>query len=271
MNQTDNYLSEFEQAFDLDGISSENQEPDAFSGEFELEDGLMQEAETGDDSEFEMEHGMEDHEDMLYEYQHTGDYEERLYNAMNAEYETSYEMEQELDGVLREMELDYFWKPFKKLAGKLKAPLLNAVKRYVPGGSDAIGMLGSLAGGDLRGLLKNGLLKKGLTLAANAVAPGAGGMLAGALLNREEESFGSLRQDAAKYAGIAKNAYASLANALPNLKPGNIPAQIRALSKNVLGQAVQGGAPARRNIREIALPPGASVTVYSNRVVIKHR
>jgi hypothetical protein len=267
MKQTDNYLSEFEQEFELDDYANPARE-----AEFEMEEDLA--AET--DEEFEMygdqEAGAEDHEDMLYEHGFSGDYEQRLYNALNNEYESNYEMEQAVDGILYEMEIEYFWKPFKKVWNKYKGTIGKAVKNFVPG--DALKALSSLAGGDLRGLLKNDLVKRGLSMAANAVAPGMGGMVAGALLNREAESFGSLRNKAAGYVNMARNAYQTLAANMPRLKPGDIPGQLSALSKMALGkaqQAIGGGEQVAGNKRIIALPPGARVIVSANKVIICYR
>jgi hypothetical protein len=275
MKQTAHYSSEFEQAFELDDLSTGAHETDELSGAYELEDDLLHEAELEADEEWEMSgetsEANADYEDMLYEHAPGGqDYEERLYHVFAGEHESSYEMEREIDDILHEMQKDYFFGGFRKLANKYKGAIGRAVKNYLP--ANALSTLGNLAGGDLRGLLKSNLLRKGLTLAANGIAPGIGGAVAGALLNNESAALPDLRKQAAQFTGVARNAFQNLAGSIPSLKPGNIPAQLRALSQNALRKAMQQqSGNGSRNRQVIALSPGATVSVNQHRVVIYYR
>jgi hypothetical protein len=296
MNNYKDYLSEFENEFELNDFSSEydgeSMPSDEYEqnlsgdthGEYELESEyefeseyeaddeyeLADEFETDDEYEFESEQGDSEMENHLQQYgSRDQEFEDRIYSALSGEHESSFEMEQALDRVLHEMEIEYFWKSAKKLWNKHKNKIMKVAKMTPLGGS--ISALGKLAGGDLRGLLK-----KGAMMAANAYLPGVGGMIAGKLLNSETASANPARAQAQQVVGVAKDAYKNLARLVPNIKPGNIPAQISRFSRQALGMARRrhgrrGGvvfAGGGGNKQVIRLRPGATVIVKRDRVII---
>jgi hypothetical protein len=271
--------SDLENEFDLELEDSSSQEIQ--EGEFELADeewgDVNNELESAE-GEFEMEAGADyedDHE--LEEPDHESrqwlgesndyEYEDRIYAALNGEYESSYEMEQELDRVLYEMEMDYFWKSANKLWKKHKNKILGAARGFLPSGT--LQTLAKVAGGDIRGLLKSDLLKKGLSLAANAVAPGVGGAIAGSLLDSELGGANNLRNQASQFVSTAKNAYQNMARYIPNLKPGNIPQQLTAFSRQAFHNAVQRQNSYKGKKRHvIPTVPGSIVVVKPGRIII---
>jgi hypothetical protein len=292
MNYKNDYLSEFESEFELDNFSSEYQEETDFSQELEDEAEndfyreSNQEFETQDEYELSDEYGSSDEYELNDEYEPDNEqadselenylqefsspdqeFEARLYSALVGDHESSFEMEQEIDRVLHEMEVEYFWKSAKKFWNKHKNKLMPLAKQLIPGGT--IGSLAKLAGGNLRGLLKNDLLKKALTLGANAVAPGVGGAVAGSLLNSETPNLPHPQNQAAQAVNIAKDAYLNMAKALPNLRPGNLPDQIRRFSHRSLGLAKRRHSISKGKKKQIIrIRPGTTVVVRPDRIII---
>lgn len=288
MNRENDYLSEFEQEFEVNDFSSEYEDEldsseeyeDDFSGEYSDEYELSDDRESNDDSEYEFEFEAEqddsEMENYLQEYgSDDREYEDRLYAALSGEYENSFEMEQEVDRVLYEMQKDYFFKGLtnfvKKKSGIFKK-LSGIAKQFIPGGT--LASLAKFAGGDLRNLLKSDLLKKGLTMAANAALPGVGGAVAGALLNKETANVSgdAARAQAQQAVNVAKDAYQNMAKMLPNLRPGNVSGQINRFSRQALAAArgkhagrFGGGRKAKQVIQ---IRPGATVVVKRDRVII---
>jgi len=260
-----NYLSELEQEFDFNNEDIVNETAD----EFELEDE-MENYEMSDEMELdpEMEFDQEESENWLNEYSGTeNEFEEKLYAALSGEHESNYEMEQAIDQVLHEMEQEYFWGAAKNLWKKHKGKLMGIAGKYLPKGT--LQALGSLAGGDVRGLLKSDLFKKGLSLAANAVAPGVGGMVAGKLLNNETPDS-SARAQASKAVQMAKTAYQNMAQSIPGLQPGNVQAQIRNMSVQSLAAAKSKHQSFRKGKKKrVILTDGnAVVVVHPGKVII---
>jgi hypothetical protein len=254
MNTNKDYLSEFEREFELDNFSSEYEGEMNMSEEFEdeLENDFSNESneelethdeyeldneyESDNEYEFEDEQPDSESENYLQEYNSPDhEFEDRIYSALNGEYESSFEMEQELDRVLHEMEVEYFWKSAKNLWKKHKNKLMPLAKKFLPGGT--LTSLAKFAGGDIRGLLKNGLFKKALTMGANFLAPGVGGAIAGSLLNRETPNANNTRAQAAQAVKIAKESYKNMAVLIPKLGQGNISNQISNFSKQALTMA----------------------------------
>ncbi|AQG78537.1 hypothetical protein [Spirosoma montaniterrae] len=256
------YLSEFEQEFGTDtAFETETDSGSAFeiNDEFELET----------DSKTSAEWSNPDNENWLNEFDsREQEYEDRLYAAFNNEYESSFEMEQEIDRVLHEMETEYFFNGLKKFAQRNLGKLKSIASRYLP--KNTLQSLAQLAGGNLRGLLKSDLFKKGLSFAANAVAPGIGGAIAGQLLNRETDTAPVARQQARQAVQTAKTAYQHLAQNLGNLRPGDLNAQLNSLSRQALSVArSQGGSTWKgKRRRDIPVPAGATVVVRNDRVTI---
>lgn len=271
--------SDLENEFELELEDSSSQEIQ--EGEFELADEEFEDMNNefeNVEGEFEMEAETDYEDDHEFEEpdresrQWLGEsndyeYEDRIYAALSGEYESSYEMEQELDRVLYEMEMDYFWKSAKKLWKKHKNKILGAAKGFLPAGT--LQTLAKVAGGDIRSLLKSDLLKKGLSMAANAVAPGVGGVIAGQLLDSEVGGANNVRNQAAQFVQTAKNAYQNMAKYIPHLKPGNIPQQISTLSRQAFNNAVQRQNSYRgKKRRVIQTAPGSIVVVKPGRIII---
>jgi hypothetical protein len=279
---------DFENEFELDLEDNTNSEFEETNNEFELADqefeDIQNEQENYENIEGEFEEEFEnpeqEFEDTSNAYSNNEsrnwlgedssldkEYEDRIYTALSGEYENSFEMEQEIDRVLYEMEMDYFWGSAKKLWNKQKKKLLGVAKNFVPGGT--LLNLAKLAGGDLRGILKSDLFKKGLSLAANAVAPGVGGAIAGSLLDNETPVVNNLGGQAKQAVQIAKSAYKNMAGLIPSLQPGNIPQQLRRFSSQALM-----GAKKRQNIfmgkkkQVIPIATGSIVVVRPNKVII---
>jgi outer membrane lipoprotein SlyB len=289
MNTNKDYLSEFEREFEIDSFSSESQANSYLSdeSEYELEgdfsDESNEEIDTHDEYELDDEYEsadqneLEDEVDSNEEYEFDNEaqdselenylqeydspdqeFEERLYSALSGEYESSFEMEQEIDRVLHEMEVEYFWKAAKNLWKKHR----NKFKKLIPGG--AITGLAKLAGGDVRGLLK-----QGLTMAANAYLPGVGGAIAGKLLNSEMPNANNARAQARQTVRVAKDTYRNMARLVPNLRPGNVPNQIRSFSNQALAMAqkrhsVYSG----KSKKVIKIKSGSIVVVRPDRIII---
>jgi len=287
MSRENDYLSEFEREFEVNDFSSEYEDEldsseeheDDFSGEYSDEYELSDDHESNDDSEYEFEFETEqddsEMENYLQEYgSDDREYEDRLYAALSGEHENSFEMEQEVDRVLYEMQKDYFFKGLsnfvKKKSGIFKK-LSGIAKQFIPGGT--LASLAKLAGGDLRNLLKSDLLKKGLTMAANAALPGVGGAVAGALLNKETPSgVDAARAQAQQAVNVAKDAYQNMAKLLPNLQPGNVSGQINRFSRQALaaarGRHARRFGGGRRAKQVIHIRPGATVVVKRDRIII---
>lgn len=157
-------MSDLEQEFELDmGHTTDSIDEDLLERELDqLMDGHHVEAEWGtepaayeyDDHDHEMDDvDSGSHE---YEFEHTAyfpesTYAERLYELGQREFENEYELQQELDGILDDMHREFL---FGRLGGLLKKGVQFVKSNPV---------------------LK-GLVEKGIGLAANAVAPGIGGL-----------------------------------------------------------------------------------------------
>jgi hypothetical protein len=281
---------DFENEFELELEDNTNSEFEDTNNEFELADqefeDMQNEHEDYENIEGELDQEFEnpeqEFEDTSNEYSYTNnesrnwlsengsmdrEYEDRIYSALSGEYENSFEMEQEIDRVLYEMEMDYFWGSAKKLWNKHKKKLLGLAKNFVPGGT--LLNLAKLAGGDLRSILKSDLFKKGLSLAANAVAPGVGGAIAGSLLNNEMPSANNLRNQAKQAVQIARSAYQNMAGLVPMLNTGNIQGQLNNFSRQALNSALRRNSIYKgKKKRVIQIMRGSIVVVRPDKVVI---
>jgi hypothetical protein len=252
-DQYESIENEFEADDEFEDMQNEYETDNEFEADDEYND-----SEHESDNEFESwndEYGLKDNE-----------YEDRIYAALNGEHESSFEMEREIDSVLHEMEIDYFFNPFKKLK-QYKNKILNAAKGFLPAGT--LQTLAKLAGGDLRSLLKSDLFKKGLSFAANAVAPGIGGTIASGLLNSEMPGAGDARSQAKQAVQVAKTAFKNMAGLMPSLQPGNIPKQIQSFSRQALSSALKKHAMYKgKRRRTIMLRQGSIVVVKPGKVHI---
>lgn len=264
-----NYLSEFEQEFEFNDESmrdyAEN-EIDSSESDYEFSDEYELEGEN--DTELESEVVDSESESWGDEYDsRESEFEERLYAALSGEFEDSFEMEQEIDRVLYEMEVEYFWKAAKGLWNKHKKKIMGVAGKFLPQGT--LQSLAKLAGGDLRSLLKSDLFKKGLSLAANTFAPGVGGVVAGRLLSGETPAANDVRAQAQQAVQTARAAYQNMARQMTGLRPGNLNSQIAQMSRQALTAARQNRSAYRgKRKRVIQTSPGSIVVVRPDRVII---
>jgi len=289
MNTNKDYLSEFEREFELDNFSSEYEGGMNMSEEFEdeLENDFSNESneeletqdeyeldneyESDNEYEFEDEQPDSESENYLQEYDsREREFEDRIYSALSGEYENSFEMEQEIDRVLHEMEKDYFFgsikKFIKKKAGSL-GKLSGIAKHFIPGGT--LASLAKFAGVDVRNLLKSNIFKKLLSTGANFAMPGVGGAIAGKLLNSETPNANNARAHARQTVRVAKDAYRNMAGLIPNLRRGNIPNQISQFSRQALTMAQNKHRDHRgRTKKVIPINSNSIVVVKPGRVII---
>ena len=215
-----NYLSEFEQAFEMDDESANN------ANEFELvdtESDVEGEWETNNEFESEGEPDMEGETDYLSEFETDdefepdnefentpeGRYEARLYEIFTNNYENEFEFENDFNQVMHEVERDFFWGKLKKWGKKL-APLAKSALSVVPGGGNLMSIFKQLTK-DPRGLLKTLAMKFG-PQALNALVPGAGVALGAVLGNNEVDTGDAARQAARDTVALAKEAYTNFAD-----------------------------------------------------------
>lgn len=284
MNNEKDYLSEFEREFENDFSSEydgemntseefedefENDFSNESNDEFETQDEyeLNDEYESNDEYEFEGEQPDSEFENYLQESDSPDrEFEDRIYSALSGEYESSFEMEQEIDRVLHEMEVEYFWKSAKKFWNKHKKRIMPFAKHLIPGGT--LASLAKYAGVDVRNLLKSNLFKKALSMGANFAMPGVGGALVGGLLNRETPT-NNARAQARQIVQVAKNTFQNTAQLIPNLRPGNIQQQISRFSQQGLRMAKANVRDHRRkNKRVIRIKANSIVVVKPGRVII---
>jgi len=268
MNNYPNYLNEFEQEFELDNGSAD--EMTNYEAEFSNNDQEWEfEEDHEQDGEFEFEEDHEYEEDREWlGGSRDNEFESRLYEALNGDHEDAFEMEQNVDRVLYEMEMDYFWKPLKSLWNKHKGKIFNLAKKYIPG-SGILNTVQKLAGGDIRGFLKNAIIQ-----GAGAFVPG-GSIIANALTNQETPAGGNVnRQQVRQMVDMAKTAYQNQLRGVTNLNPrGDLKSQIRQLTRQSLASAVRHhGSPFKGMDRQvIRLRPGSVVTVHPDRIIIRQR
>ncbi|GAB3558326.1 hypothetical protein [Spirosoma fluminis] len=212
------YLSEFEQEFEMDGESTGSY------NEFELvndESEIDSEWET--DQEFESPTGSDSEADYLSEFEADGEfesdnefentpegrYEARLYEIFTNNYENEFEFENDFNEVMHEVERDFFWSKLKKWGKKL-APLAKTALGAIPGGGNLMTAIKQVTK-DPRGLLKTLAMKFG-PQALNAIVPGAGVALGAVLGNQEMETDEAARQAARDTVALAKEAYTNFAD-----------------------------------------------------------
>lgn len=265
------YLSEFEQEFELDDNEFESTDDSNEYAESEWESDEEYEAEADEEFEFEI----EDSEGETWSYSPEQEYENRLYEVLNSGMNNEFEMEQEIDRVMYEMEQDFFWKKLKSMGSKfLKSTggqMIKKLAQKTPFGA-AIGALSKVARGDIKGALK-GVLNNGMLKHAVGFLPGGSlvskGMdIAGKLMNNETP--GISRAQVGQAVQLAKSAYGHLAN---DLAKTNNPAYLRSLGKTSMRKAMGGmHSPTKgKSKRRIPLEPGSVVTVHPTHINIWQR
>lgn len=263
-------LSELEGEYELEMDDSEAE----YEGESEFEFG---------DSEFES-----DYEDELdgefendYEFEsqdgETSQYADRFYELSQGEFESDSELDQEVNGILNEMEQDFFWKAAKRFIKKRGPGLLGRLGKFalskLPAGH-ALSGLTQLARGNLKGALA------GLAKTALSSHPAfAAAMPALNALGFEASQDGEVSREAwNNYAEVAREAYENLA---ANINPRAAdPVVASDLAKKALQSALanarsRGGGGMRRGLgggrrprgrrRVVHLAPGEYLVVVRKR------
>lgn len=234
MKYKTDYLSEFEQEFELD-----NEKENPYYEDSELEDDyeLEEDSEFEDDSEFESEfekdYGEGELEEEFESFEEPTSFEQRLYEVYTGDYESELEYENELNRVLYEMEQDFFFKKIGKFVKKVaKNPV---VKQLANKALNAIpGKYGDLIRNGLknpREFLKTAVKTFGPQL-ANMVVPGSGIAL-GALMGETDDYR---RAAANATVAFAREAYSDFANEIGNMNlsqnPGQAQKQLNQAARN---------------------------------------
>ncbi|NOT46924.1 MAG: hypothetical protein HOP17_04140 [Acidobacteria bacterium] len=205
-------LSELESEYELE---MDNESEHGSDSEFEYADTEYES--SGDyeyelDSEFERGGEYEEEYDGEYESQdsETSHYAERFYELAQREFESESELDQEVNGLLNEMEQDFFWNPAKRLFKKYAPGLLGKLGKFalskLPAGH-ALKGLSALASGNLTGALK-GLAKTALS-SHPAIAAA---MPALSALGFEASNSPDVNREAwDNYTEVAREAYENLA------------------------------------------------------------
>lgn len=276
MTKHSDYLSEFEQEFELD--SELELEDSMDSNEYadnEWESDEEQEYESEYESEYEVEEEYEydDSESEAWNYSPEQEYENRLYEVLTSGMNNEFEMEQEIDRVLYEMEQDFFWKKLKKMGTKfLKSAGGKMIKKLAqksPFGT-ALGALSKVARGDIKGafkgVLNNGLLKHAVGFLPGGSLVSKGMDIAGKYMNNETPAISKAQVGQAVQ--LAKSAYGQLANDMARV---NHPEQLKSLGKAAVRKAMGGMRPSPmrgKNKTRIPLEPGSVVTVHPTHINI---
>ena len=258
-------------------------------GEYELEmDGNEAEFELESDQEFEFNDSEYegDYEDEVdnefegdYEYEsqdgENSQYSERFYELAQMEFESDSELDQEVNGILNEMEQDFFWGAAKRFLKKRGPGLFSKLGKFalskLPAGH-ALRSLSALSRGNLKGALA-GLAKTALSshpaFAAAMPALNALGFEASEASDGNREAWDN-------YVDVAREAYENLA---ANINPkAAVPAVASDLAKRALqsalsnrsiGRAMAGSGIGMRRSRGrrrvVLLAPGEYLVVYRKR------
>ena len=281
MRRNPDYLSEFEQEFELETTMLDNED------NYELEND--QESEYND--EFELDSESDSELDSEFEFQEENSYESRLYEILNNNYENELEFENNFNEVLHEMEKDYFFGALKRWVKK-KGGITGLLARYakkLPIVS-AANALSSVARGDFRGALKdiasNSLLKTGLSFVPGGSAAVKGLDMANKFLGDSEAPAVPMSK-INQMVAVGKSAYDNLARHVVNAQT---PQDVKDMGKKAWQQAVNDhrNSTANTTIRDhrtptnrasrganqgqktiIPFPKGSVVIVHSDRVVIR--
>lgn len=216
---------EFEFEFELDDDARGAGEFEAqYEALFEGEE-RAEEYEMGDDREYEYEDG--DYGDREYEggdYGGVAKYAERFYELSEREFESEAEADSAINGLLTEMEREYFFGSLKKAFNKVKrvagrvsrSPIGGLIKKGLAAAGGSIPAFQALKGmtalmqGDMRGLL-GAMAKSGL----GAALPGAAPFLPAAMKGLGFEAGVSPEENREawnNFAQVSREAYENLAN-----------------------------------------------------------
>lgn len=183
--------------------------------ELEMEEEPEEEKEIEEELEAELERDEPEEEYEEVEEESANDYAERFYELSQREYESEAAMDDAVNGILNEMERDYFfgklkksWKRLKKKGlGRLLQKGLKLAAGQIPA-LQALKGVTQLARGDMKGLLGS-LAKAGLSSAI----PGSGAALTALGFEATEEPEAN-RDAWNSYAEVAREAYEHLAENL---------------------------------------------------------
>ncbi len=233
-----NYLSEFEQEFELDSEAY-----DGGSNEFEsTQDEFELGADSEFDNEFEQDSEFENDNEFDGEYNSLGNqYEAQLYELFSNEFESEFEFENQFNGIMHEMERDYFWGTLKKFAKKG----LSAGMKFLPIGEKYKKMIADLAKGHLPSIRS---LIKTLGPKAASFIPGVGPIVSsamGAMMKADSEiaSQNSAMKAAKSTVEMAKNAYTGFANGIASgvlgksILPENLGGILKGIAQNSIKNA----------------------------------
>lgn len=248
-------LSELESEYELEMDNTESE----YEDEFEDETGDEEYENTGDnESDDEFEYEMSDSEN--------SGYAERFYELSQMEFESESEMDQEVNGLLNEMEQDFFWKAAKSFIKRKGPGILGKLGKFALSklpAAHALKGLSQLARGNLKGSLL-GLAKTAL---ASHPAFAAAMPALNALGFESSESPEANREAWDNYVEVAREAYESLAE---NLNQNSAdPMVANEVARNSLQKALTnvkarvGRSPGSRTGRGMApRTPGRKRVVY---------
>lgn len=270
MKNENNYLNEFEQEFELDDELEQGNPSDYHAQEYdgEQEDGFESEGDDEylmeADDEFETDDQEFEAWDAQGGYNRNREYENRLYETLNSGYDNEFEMEQEVNRVLHEMEQDYFFGSVGKWLKKRGGGILKTVAGNTPLGA-AVKAISAPMRGRIRSLLKNKLFQT-----AASFIPGAGPIVSKAMDvvgNMDSETPAATSRNQVRQAvQVGQKAYQNLADDLTRARN---PRQLQQAGKNAWNRAVRDHRSASatppvagRQQRNIRIRPGSHVVVY---------
>lgn len=197
-NETD--MSELEREFELEmeGDEGESTPDEELESDWEAERANDEEADEESDEEWESE-SVE-----------AGDYAQRFYELSQREFESESELDDDVRGLVNEMERDFFWKGWKKRLKRVGGRLLKRGLGQLAGrlsGFKGLQALTQAARGALKGNL-GGLAKTALTAALSAHPAGAAALPALKALGFEAtEDSERNREGWENYVEVAREAF----------------------------------------------------------------
>lgn len=264
--------AEMESAFGDDAEMDDEFEADEETGDDEFESDEEFEADEEYDADNESDDEFEAFEETDYAgysrdgiYDRDREFEHRIYNAMINHRDNELGLEMELDVVLHEMERDYFFGAAKKWLKKKGLRTLKKFAKNLPI-TGALKAVSSLARGDIRSLLKNKLLQ-----AAAGFIPVAGPLvskamgIAGSLSGAASDAKSKIKEAIQ----IGKDAYQDLAESVPEAQNEfEVRRYARTALRNAVARNTVAGNRKNKTKSTVAVPPNASVTVYTDKVSV---
>jgi hypothetical protein len=256
-NLRDTDISELEREFELEMDNFESDEEYKTDEEFEM------------DEEFEAMSDLEIEDATEGEYENAGDYAERFYELSQRSYESVSELNEEVDGILNEMERDFFWRGAKNFLKKKAKGLVSKGLKFAAGQIPAFKALQGitqLTRGNLKGFLGS-LANAGL---ASAIPGGAAilpalktlGVSPGGEMEREAwDNFVEVSREA--YQNLAQNLHENADNPLEASRLANNAFQtaVKKVQSRVQATRSPRGAGAGRRRRVIYLGPDEELVI----------